>query len=162
MAIQFSNSLPPPSPSSSSCKRFATEPPSFYPKRPKDTSYAIASGNVELGAGMVNVEQEKFLRKERQRPMRIQIPKTCMSLEFGEVGKKEGLVEEGFEVEGSGYWLACRKGTRHAMEDGYGVVTNINGDPKQVRDYCIRLRFTPTLIHLSTLFRKYKLLDTCS
>ncbi|KAK1257724.1 putative protein phosphatase 2C 2 [Acorus gramineus] len=37
-----------------------------------------------------------------------------------------------FEVEEREYCLASRKGSRLVMEDGYGVITNISGDPKQL------------------------------
>jgi protein phosphatase 1L len=37
------------------------------------------------------------------------------------------------EVEGEGFWVASRRGLRHAMEDGYGVITHkIEGHSQMV------------------------------
>ncbi|ONK73150.1 uncharacterized protein A4U43_C04F27790 [Asparagus officinalis] len=85
---------------------------------------------------MINVSGEEGVQRERRRPQRIQIPKPCFEL-LGfceETEKRETSVDdEGFKVDGrSGYWLASRKGTRgHAMEDGYRILTNINGASRQ-------------------------------
>lgn len=133
MAIQCSESIstPPPIP----WKRTA-EFASLGPKRLKETTGSTKEVMDALSMEEKNMggrEVRERSRKERKRPARIEIPEASMSMGFGEVGKKEGLVEEGFEVEGNEYWLASRKGTRHAMEDGYGVMTSINGDSKQVR-----------------------------
>lgn len=134
MAIQFSNSPPPP-PTSPSLKRLP-ESPSFALKRLKETQKEFWM--VEFCAPSSSMEsngkkESASSRKERKRPARIEILKPRVSLELCEAWKKEEMSDEGFEVEGRGYWLACRKGTRrHTMEDGYGVMTNINGDSKQV------------------------------
>ncbi|KAJ0972882.1 hypothetical protein J5N97_020841 [Dioscorea zingiberensis] len=68
----------------------------------------------------------------RKRPAKIVIPESFVSLGFGEVEKeKDNLGEKEVEVEESEYCLASRKGKRHVMEDGYGVITNIHGDSNQ-------------------------------
>lgn len=72
-------------------------------------------------------------RKLKGRPARIAIPQAgVVGLEFGETfcRKGEDLGRE-MEVEANGYCLASRRGTRHRMEDGYGIITNIHGDSTQ-------------------------------
>uniref|UniRef100_A0A1D1XMV2 protein-serine/threonine phosphatase n=1 Tax=Anthurium amnicola TaxID=1678845 RepID=A0A1D1XMV2_9ARAE len=65
----------------------------------------------------------------RRRPTRILIPETDVGSGFGEVGKVDSDGE--FQAEGCCYGVACRRGNRRVMEDGYGVKTNIRGDSKQ-------------------------------
>lgn len=68
------------------------------------------------------------VKKAKRRPLRIVIPLVA-STGFG--AKDVAVGEKEVEVEGSDYCLFSRKGKRHVMEDGYGVMTDINGDPKQ-------------------------------
>ncbi|KAJ4950278.1 hypothetical protein NE237_027110 [Protea cynaroides] len=63
-----------------------------------------------------------------KRPARIIIPESPVC-DFGDV--VEVLDEKDFEVEGRDFFLASRRGRRRVMEDGYSVVTDIFGDPKQ-------------------------------
>ncbi|XP_020694345.1 probable protein phosphatase 2C 74 isoform X1 [Dendrobium catenatum] len=72
-------------------------------------------------------------RKIRNRPMKLVIPQSgVVGSELGEVfGKEDEDLGRGMEVEGNGYWLVSRRGTRHRMEDGYVAITNIHEDSKQ-------------------------------
>jgi hypothetical protein len=62
------------------------------------------------------------------------VPAYSGEMEFGEMGRK--LANKEFEVEGRNFVLASKKGRRTSvMEDGYGVMLDILGDPKQVGDH---------------------------
>ncbi|KAK1323560.1 putative protein phosphatase 2C 2 [Acorus calamus] len=79
-------------------------------------------------AGAPPREGEAALGKARRRPARIVIPESSS----GGFGEGRCVFEEvEFEVEEREYCLASRKGCKQDMEDGYGVITNISGDPKQ-------------------------------
>ncbi|KAF5479377.1 hypothetical protein F2P56_000208 [Juglans regia] len=68
--------------------------------------------------------------KSRKRPARLVVPAAyCPEIESGEMGRK--LENKEFEVEGRNFVLASRKGRRMVMEDGYGAMLDILGDPKQ-------------------------------
>ncbi|XP_057496537.1 probable protein phosphatase 2C 74 [Actinidia eriantha] len=68
----------------------------------------------------------------RKRPARLIVPDCLPVLDFGEQREKKRMEEEKeFEVEGRDYYLASKKGRREVMEDGYGVMLDILGDPKQ-------------------------------
>ncbi|XP_072970060.1 probable protein phosphatase 2C 74 [Typha angustifolia] len=71
-------------------------------------------------------------RKMRKRPARLVVPESFAASEFREVvvKAKEGAERE-MEVEGSGYFMASKKGQRLVMEDGYGVMININGNSNE-------------------------------
>ncbi|XP_008806972.2 probable protein phosphatase 2C 74 [Phoenix dactylifera] len=112
---------------------YAVTPPSSL--QDGDAKVAIFM-NEECKRGLESlsismVDETKMSRKVRKRPARIIIPESCVSMCFGEVGKGKDLVEKEIEVEGAEYCLASRKGSRSVMEDGYGAITNINGDSKQ-------------------------------
>lgn len=79
-------------------------------------------------------QEEKAPRRTRKRPAKLVIPEACGSSEFAEACKEKDKAEkEILEVEGSEFCLVSRRGQRLlAMEDGYGVITNIHGDSKQV------------------------------
>ncbi|KAG2714056.1 hypothetical protein I3760_03G008300 [Carya illinoinensis] len=66
--------------------------------------------------------------KSRKRPAKLVVP-AYPEMESGEMGRK--LENKEFEVEGRNFVLASRKGRRMVMEDGYGVMLDILGDPKQ-------------------------------
>lgn len=84
----------------------------------------IIQGSESLG--MVNIAGSKL----RKRPAKLVLPdQYCPVLEFGEMGRKLEHME--FEVEGRDFVLASQKGRRKVMEDGYGVMIDILGDPKQ-------------------------------
>lgn len=85
--------------------------------------------------------------KMRKRPaVRLVVPEYSPILEFVEMGKKTEKKE--FEVEGKGFFLASKKGKRAVMEDGYGIMLDIFGDPKQV----CHLLFFPPFIFLCMSF----------
>ncbi|KAH7670761.1 protein phosphatase 1L protein [Dioscorea alata] len=87
--------------------------------------------NLMTDEESVSLENKKKKMMIRKRPSKIVIPESFVSLEFGEVEKEKDLGEKEVEVEENEYCLACKKGKRHVMEDGYGVITNIHGDSKQ-------------------------------
>lgn len=80
----------------------------------------------------VKKSQVPHLRKMRRRPTRLSIPEPCTASGFVDGDEEKHVSEKEWEVEGCGYWLACRRGHRPVMEDGHGIIPNINGDPKQV------------------------------
>ncbi|KAI8537389.1 hypothetical protein RHMOL_Rhmol09G0019800 [Rhododendron molle] len=70
----------------------------------------------------------------RRRPARLTVPEGGLScFDIGEMKKKktERNMNPEFELEGRDFYLASRKGRREIMEDGYGVMLDILGDPKQ-------------------------------
>ncbi|KAJ8476924.1 hypothetical protein OPV22_020651 [Ensete ventricosum] len=90
--------------------------------------------NVECeeksGHPMVKFAANKMPRM-RGRPARIAIPKPSADAAFAVADEEEDGVERESEVEGGDYCVISRKGHRHMMEDGYGVISNIHGDSKQ-------------------------------
>lgn len=157
MAICSSTLTPPPSLS----RKKLSESPVLASKKSRDGSNGLRKEENEIRSfqsvpEQVVVEKERFgeetpkvgkclfdsetpgVKKLRKRPAKIIIPS------IGGCGGDHGLgIGEAFfrkdedagmeiEVEGTGYCLASRRGTRHMMEDGYGVMTNIHGDSKQV------------------------------
>ncbi|XP_024031625.1 probable protein phosphatase 2C 2 isoform X1 [Morus notabilis] len=69
--------------------------------------------------------------KLRKRPSRLVVPEYSPGhQEFGHE-KSRRLESKEFEVEGRDFSLAAKKGRREVMEDGYGVLLDIMGDPKQ-------------------------------
>ncbi|MQM22830.1 hypothetical protein Taro_055889 [Colocasia esculenta] len=89
----------------------------------------VRTARIELPAASARDEGKVGCPRARRRPTRIVIPETDVVSGFGEVGKVETNGE--FQAEGSCYCVAGRRGNRRVMEDGYGVITNIKGDPKQ-------------------------------
>lgn len=63
----------------------------------------------------------------RKRPARLVVPENC-----GNLGLKSEMERNYFEIEGRDFILASKRGRREVMEDGYGVMVDILGDPKQV------------------------------
>lgn len=63
-----------------------------------------------------------------RRPPRLAIPAPVACAPgadpFGAVADLEAEVATELEVQGEGFCLASRRGVRHAMEDGYGVITD--------------------------------------
>jgi protein phosphatase 1L len=63
-----------------------------------------------------------------RRPPRLAIPAPMACAPgvdpFGAVADLEAEVATELEVQGEGFCLASRRGVRHAMEDGYGVITD--------------------------------------
>ncbi|XP_072950521.1 probable protein phosphatase 2C 77 [Typha angustifolia] len=69
--------------------------------------------------------------KARRRPTMLVIPQSCAGSDFRKGRKEKEMVEKDLEVEGGGFCLLSRMGVRHAREDGYGVITDIDGNSKQ-------------------------------
>ncbi|KAL5571740.1 hypothetical protein UlMin_021337 [Ulmus minor] len=68
--------------------------------------------------------------KLKKRPARLVLPEYFPGQEFcDQKGRK--LEKKEFEVEGKEFCLAAKKGRRDVMEDGYGVLLDVMGDPKQ-------------------------------
>jgi protein phosphatase 1L len=74
-----------------------------------------------------------------RRPPRLAIPAPMACAPgvdpFGAVADLEAEVATELEVQGEGFCLASRRGVRHAMEDGYGVITDhtVQGASQLVR-----------------------------
>ncbi|KAL6905488.1 hypothetical protein ACP4OV_003089 [Aristida adscensionis] len=83
----------------------------------------VLRGEAAAGGG-----EEK--KKARGRPPRLVIPppvaRAAGTDPFGAAADRETDVATEVEVQGEGFCLASRRGVRHAMEDGYGVVTDDN------------------------------------
>ncbi|KAL5982853.1 hypothetical protein ACLOJK_016931 [Asimina triloba] len=71
----------------------------------------------------------KVASKLRKRPARIVVPDSYQSIGFLE--EAADLGEKEFEAEGRHFYMASKRGGRKASEDGYGVITDVSGDPKQ-------------------------------
>ncbi|XP_043720779.1 probable protein phosphatase 2C 74 [Telopea speciosissima] len=76
-----------------------------------------------------NNGEVKVSTKAWKRPAIISIPKSPVC-DFDDVG--EVLDNKDFEGQGRDFFLASRRGRRPVMEDGFSVITDILGDPKQV------------------------------
>ncbi|PKA57171.1 putative protein phosphatase 2C 77 [Apostasia shenzhenica] len=107
----------------------------------RETNEEISS--KEISGESVLLKTEALIRKKNvntsklgRRPLRIVIPQSGTGGEA--FGREEEDVGRDMEVEGTGYYLSSRRGTRHRMEDGYGVMTNIHGDPKQLGKNIVR------------------------
>jgi protein phosphatase 1L len=90
----------------------------------------------------------------RGRPPRLVIPPPVpCAAPFGVAADRETDVVTEVEVQGQGFCLATRRGVRHAMEDGYAVITavddHIAGGSQMVTTFYISLPwFGPILNHL--------------
>lgn len=82
--------------------------------------------NTKVG----NINTTGSAMKVRKRPAKLVVPEFCASLEL--YGNERKLERKEFEVEGRDFLLACKRGRREVMEDGYGFMLDIHGDPKQV------------------------------
>lgn len=75
--------------------------------------------------------KEKKKTAARGRPPRLVIPPPVARAAgvdpFGVAADRETDVATEVEVQGEGFCLASRRGVRHAMEDGYGVITGADG-----------------------------------
>lgn len=90
----------------------------------------IIGGSDSLGMVKLGGDNQQGLLKLRKRPAKLVVPEHCAVSEFDEMCRK--LEHKEFEVEGRDFVLASKKGRRKVMEDGYGVMVDILGDPKQV------------------------------
>ncbi|RLN28456.1 putative protein phosphatase 2C 77 [Panicum miliaceum] len=80
-------------------------------------------------APALNTQQgEKTAKEARGRPPRLAIPPPVACAPgvdpFGAAADRETELAMELEVQGEGFCLASRRGVRHAMEDGYGVITD--------------------------------------
>lgn len=104
------------------------------------TSGTRLVSNLEEEKKKIVVEHGKIsnVKRARKRPAMIVVPESslccgpCGGLAEFAKARDQAEEEKDMEVEGRGYGLASRKGKMHVMEDGYGVITDINDDSKQV------------------------------
>lgn len=93
-------------------------------------------------SGIKKVADEvKVAPKLRKRPSRLVLPEFSPGLEVCDKDRKLEN-KEYFEVEGRDFFLAGKQGRRVSMEDGHGVLVDIEGDPKQVHniyDMCLKV-----------------------
>ncbi|XP_048573265.1 probable protein phosphatase 2C 74 [Triticum urartu] len=97
---------------------------------------AFAACNGGGGAAQQVEPAKKAARGARKRPSMLVIPVAPEAVEVAAgwgtvVAEKEAEVE----VEGEGFWLASRRGARHAMEDAYGVIAQKLGADSQLAFY---------------------------
>jgi len=108
-----------------------------HPKKENSGVLLIDQG-ISDSLEMVDFGGAKEALKPRKRPSMLVVPAYSGDMEFGEMGRK--LANKEFEVEGRNFSLASKKGRRTSvMEDGYGVMLDILGDPKQVGDHAFSL-----------------------
>lgn len=97
-----------------------------------DLKYCLPEQEGSVGVrGGIDCEAIGVI-KLRKRPARLVVPEYLTGQEFCQKGRTKKLEKQEFEVEGRDFFLAAKKGRREAMEDGYGVLLDIMGDPKQV------------------------------
>jgi protein phosphatase 1L len=79
-------------------------------------------------------QKKKAAWAAKKRPSRLVIPVTDDADEVAAGWGAAAALEEAadVEVEGEGFCLASKAGPRHAMEDGYAVITDKNGDSELV------------------------------
>ncbi|XP_059631009.1 probable protein phosphatase 2C 2 [Cornus florida] len=124
------SSPPPPLPALSRLKWLFAD--NQVPENPTSTR-VLGSENHYLQGVRDNSPPEKVLGLNAltKRPASLVVPAPYHpGDDFGEVNKKLDN-KEYFEVEGRDYCLASKKGKREVMQDGYGVMLDVLGDPKQ-------------------------------
>jgi protein phosphatase 1L len=77
-------------------------------------------------------QKKKAAWAAKKRPSRLVIPVTDDADEVAAGWGAAAALEEAADVEGEGFCLASKAGPRHAMEDGYAVITDKNGDSELV------------------------------
>ncbi|KAA8528035.1 hypothetical protein F0562_035096 [Nyssa sinensis] len=92
-------------------------------------NYGIFTTEKSDSSPTGEVSKVKALNMSRKRPAKLIVPEYCPSLEFCKKDKK--IEEKEFEVDGKDFFLASKRGKRDVMEDGYGVMLDILGDPTQ-------------------------------
>lgn len=149
MALSL-NSPPCPSPSWSSrsfvdrlSERFAAEECSHetgFPTKRRRGEQGLHESldNMQKSISLVCGVQEEGCEvkkkgsvKLRKRPARIVVPEYCPGFDQFCEGRAK-MEEKEIEDEGRDYCLISKKGKREVMEDGYGVIIDIQGDPQQV------------------------------
>uniref|UniRef100_A0A0E0R692 protein-serine/threonine phosphatase n=1 Tax=Oryza rufipogon TaxID=4529 RepID=A0A0E0R692_ORYRU len=129
---------------SSSSRRKAAHVHPAVAVKDHDLSSSSPAACGDEGGGAVVIEEEAHpsmmmsvaapaMKKKavaaRWRPPRLVVPAVAgadeaMAAAAAVKAAKEKEEEEAMEVEGEGFWVASRRGLRHAMEDGYGVITH--------------------------------------
>ncbi|GAV59377.1 PP2C domain-containing protein [Cephalotus follicularis] len=94
-----------------------------------DHSESMDQG-LEYSLEMAKVEDAKGPIKLRKRPSRLVMPQYSPTSDFKAILEKK-LENKEIEIEGRDFFFASKKGRREVMEDGYGVMVDILGDPKQ-------------------------------
>ncbi|XWS21960.1 hypothetical protein CRYUN_Cryun30bG0102900 [Craigia yunnanensis] len=92
----------------------------------EESDYLGLMAEIETGASNSKVSTNTI--KLRKRPAMLLVPEHCPGFELFprlELEKKE------FEIGGRDFFLASKKGKREIMEDSYGFMVDILGDPKQ-------------------------------
>uniref|UniRef100_A0A5B7BV90 PPM-type phosphatase domain-containing protein n=1 Tax=Davidia involucrata TaxID=16924 RepID=A0A5B7BV90_DAVIN len=101
-----------------------------HDKYPQEENYGILTTKGSDSSPREKVGGDvKASSKSRKRPARLVVPDYSPVSEFCQKDKK--LERKEFEVEGKDFSLASKKGRRDVMEDGYGVMLDILGDPTQ-------------------------------
>lgn len=105
----------------------------YYPLQEKSVVLeSEGSGSLGIMTEVGDCGARGGITKLRKRPARLVLPEYFAGQEFCENGRSRKFEKQEFEVEGRDFFLAAKKGRREAMEDGYGVLLDIMGDPKQV------------------------------
>lgn len=106
---------------------------------PKDQLTALSSSSAQPAVVVVvpalkhqqpaeRVAETKTAKAARGRPTRLAIPPPLPCAPgVDPFGAVEAELATELEVQGEGFCLASRRGVRHAMEDGYGVVITDHG-----------------------------------
>ncbi|MCI86136.1 putative protein phosphatase 2C 25-like, partial [Trifolium medium] len=68
---------------------------------------------------------------KRHRPAKLHIPVASLTVEVTPVVASPAPVKDVVEVEGIGFSVYCKKGSRKQMEDRYSASVNLNGESKQ-------------------------------
>ncbi|KAJ0085947.1 hypothetical protein Patl1_07724 [Pistacia atlantica] len=111
----------------------------FHDKNPQENSCVldgkVVQENIIImseGSVAASASSGKGAIRLRKRPARLVVPENCANLGLkSEIERNNKLERKEFEVEGKDFTLASKKGRREVMEDGYGVMVDILGDPKQ-------------------------------
>ncbi|XP_031248432.1 probable protein phosphatase 2C 2 [Pistacia vera] len=111
----------------------------FHDKNPQENSCVLDGKVVQEiiiimseGSVAASASSGKGAIRLRKRPARLVVPENCANLGLkSEIERNNKLERKEFEVEGKDFTLASKKGRREVMEDGYGVMVDILGDPKQ-------------------------------
>ncbi|XVF63436.1 hypothetical protein PTKIN_Ptkin09bG0087000 [Pterospermum kingtungense] len=97
----------------------------------KESNHLRLMAEVEIGTGPSNSKGITCTStiKLKTRPTMLLVPEYCSGLE---IFPSSGLeLNKEFEIEGRDFCLASKKGKREIMEDNYGFMVDILGDPKQ-------------------------------
>ncbi|XP_030523045.1 probable protein phosphatase 2C 2 [Rhodamnia argentea] len=102
----------------------------LHDERPHEINSEAMSDVPASSAKKVIASEKASANMLRKRPARLILPENFPVLEFGCERLKKRENKE-FEVEGRDYCLVSKRGKRDVMEDSYGVMVDVAGDPKQ-------------------------------